>query len=92
MSLLKAPVVKNSHILAAVYFNFLQRCAELKTWKCFNFEFGPQWKDWKSIYEVRENIEHFRNLAALILDWKFVKCLIVANTLEKSSLKLPGAS
>ena len=40
MSLLKAPVVKNSYILAGIYFIFLKNVMN-QTQKSFNNEFGP---------------------------------------------------
>ena len=40
MSLLTAGTVKNSQMLAGIYFIFLEN----QTWKAFNIKFGPQWK------------------------------------------------
>ena len=65
MSLLKAPIVKNSHVLAAIYFTFL---IKIKHKTSFNSESGLQRKDQKRSYQVRENLAHFCNLVALILD------------------------
>ena len=39
MSLLTAFIVKNSHILAGIYFIFLKKVLE-QTWKAFNTKFG----------------------------------------------------
>ena len=42
--LLTAPIVKNSHILAGIYFVFLKDVLD-QTLKTFDTKFGPQWKD-----------------------------------------------
>ena len=55
MSLVTVLIVKNSNFLAEIYFIFLDT------------EFGPQWKDRKSSYQVRQNLAIFCNLVALIL-------------------------
>ena len=36
--------------------------------KSFNTIFGPQWKDQKSSYQVRQMLALFCNLVALMLD------------------------
>ena len=41
MSLLTALIVRNSHILAKIYFIFLKKCLRLNLGD-FNAEFGPQ--------------------------------------------------
>ena len=53
MSLLTASVVKKSHYLAGIYFIFLKKVIG-QTSKAFNTKFGPQWKDRKSSYQVRQ--------------------------------------
>ena len=53
MSLLAAPIVKNSNILAGIYFIFLKQSLD-QTRKSCNAKFGPQWKDRKSSYHVRQ--------------------------------------
>ena len=66
MSLLTAKFVKNSHILARIYFIFLKNVLK-QTWNFFNIKFRPQWKDRKSSYQVREILGLFYNFIALIL-------------------------
>ena len=58
--------VKKSHIYARIYFIFLKTVLK-QTWNCFNTKFGPQWKDQKSSYQVRQILVIFSNLIALIL-------------------------
>ena len=41
MSLLTGPVVKNSHLLAGIYFFFLKNAID-QTLKAFSTKFGPQ--------------------------------------------------
>ena len=65
MSLLTALIVKNSHILGRIYFIFLKNILN-QTWKAFNTKFGPQWKDRKSSYQVRQVLAVFCKLVALI--------------------------
>ena len=66
LSLLRAPIVKNSHILARISFVFLKSILD-KIWKAFNNKFGLQWKDRKSNYQVREILSIFCKLFALSL-------------------------
>ena len=54
MPLLAALIVKNSHILAGIYYNFPNVADQ--TWKVFNTKFGPQWKDRESSYWVRQTL------------------------------------
>ena len=51
----------------------------------FVTEFVPQWKDWKKNYQVRQNLELFLQLNALILGWNFFKGLIVNIDLKKTT-------
>ena len=44
MFLLTPPIVKNSHILAGIYFLFLKNVLD-KIQKSFDTKFGPQSKD-----------------------------------------------
>ena len=53
MSLLTGLIVKNSHILAGIYFAFLKNVLG-QTWKASNTKFGPQWKDRDSSYQVTQ--------------------------------------
>ena len=46
-SLLAAQIVRNSHILTEIYFNFLKKVLD-QTWKSFSTKFIAQWKDQKS--------------------------------------------
>ena len=55
MSLLTTPFVKNSHVLAGIYFIFLKK-HHGRNLKSFDAKFGPQWKDWKNGYQVRDII------------------------------------
>ena len=66
MFLLTAKFVKNSHILARIFFIFLKN-APKRTWNSFNTKFQPQWKDRKSSYKLRQILGLFRHLIALIL-------------------------
>ena len=72
MSLLTAPILKNSHILAGIYFIFLKNFLK-QTWKSFNTKFRPQCKDQKSSYQVKQILELLCNLFALILGKNCVK-------------------
>ena len=67
MSLLTAPDVKNSDVLAGIYFMFLKKNVLDQTWKPFNTKFGPQWKDHESSYRARQNLALSCNLVAPIL-------------------------
>ena len=51
ISLLTARIVKNSHILAGLYFIILKRHPETKL-KVFQEKFGPQQEDRKISYQV----------------------------------------
>ena len=80
MSFWKAPIVKNSHVLAGMYFIFKNVLDQ--TWKPLDTEFWPHWKDRKSSYQVSWNLALFCNLVALSLSWNFVKGLIVTKILK----------
>ena len=60
MSLLSGPIVKNSHILARIYFNFIKSTLD-QTWKAFNTKYEPRWKDPKSSYQVGQVLALFAN-------------------------------
>ena len=66
MSVVTAPIVKDSDFLAGIYFIFLKNVLD-STWKSFDPEFGPQWKDLKNSYQVRQNLTLFCNFGTLIL-------------------------
>ena len=85
MSLLTTPIFKNSRILAGVYFIFLKSVLE-QTWKSFDTEFGPQWKDQEKSYQVKENLALFCTVVALILGWNYVKGLIVTKIVNKNQV------
>ena len=70
------------HILAGIYFIFPKRYPD-QTWKFFKTEFGPQQKDRKISYQVRQNLALFFILVALILGWNCVKCLLVTKIVQK---------
>ena len=67
MSLLKAPIVKNSHSFGPIYIIFLKQRPEPDL-KVFQYRIGRIGKDRKSIYRVREKFSTFCNLVNLILD------------------------
>ena len=77
MSLLTAPIVKNSHIYARIYFIFLKNFLK-QTWKSSNTKFWPQWKDRESSYEGRQILA-----TALILVWDLVEGLRVTKIVLK---------
>ena len=79
MSLLTAPVIKNSHTLAGLYFIFLKNILQQAS-KSLNTEFGPQWND----DQVRQNLAFFGKLVALILDWNQVKDPIDTRIVKKN--------
>ena len=60
MSLLAASIVKNINFLDETYFIFLKNVID-QTSKAFNAKFGPQWKDKKSSYQVRQIFALFAN-------------------------------
>ena len=66
MFLLTNKFVKNSHMLARIFFIFLKNVLK-QTWMSFNTKFQRQWKDRKSSYQVKQILEPFCNLIALIL-------------------------
>ena len=74
MSLFTARIIKNSHVLAGIYFIFLKKVPE-QTWKAFNTKLGPPGKDRKRSYEVTQILAHFYKLGALILNQNCVKSL-----------------
>ena len=82
-------IVKNSHILAGIYFTFLKIGV---TWKAFNTKFRPQWKDWESSYQVRQILVLFCKLVSLILGWNCVRVLELQKLSNKSNLKGSGDS
>ena len=53
MTLLAAPIVKNIHIWAGIYFILLKNVLK-QTWKFFNNRFGPHSNYQKSSYQVRQ--------------------------------------
>ena len=66
MSLLIASIVENSRTLPGIYFIFLENILD-QTWKSFNTIFGPQWKDPKSSFQVRQDLPLFCKLLTLSL-------------------------
>ena len=66
MYLLTVPFVKNRHVLAENYFIFLKNDRK-QSWKAFNVKLGPQWKNWKSSYQVKQISTLFCKLVALNL-------------------------
>ena len=86
MSLLTGLIVKNSHILAVIYFIFLKNVLG-QAWKASNTKFGPQWKDRESSYQVTQVLVLFHNLVALILDWNSSKGLRVTKFVKKNKFE-----
>lgn len=58
MSLSTVRVFKNSHILPKIYFIIPERFLGW-TWKSFNTKFGPQWRNRKITYQVKQNVALF---------------------------------
>ena len=54
-----------------------------QSWKAFNTKFGPQSKDRKSNYWVRQFLALFCILVALILGWNFAKSLRVTKIVKQ---------
>ena len=86
MFLLTALIVKNSLILAEIYFIFLKTILD-QTSKSLDAKFGPQWKDRSSSCQVRKNLALFSNLVGLILSWNLVKNLIVTGIVKKMNFE-----
>ena len=53
MSLLTGFIVKNSHILAGIYF-ISQKKHPRPDFKGFQYHIGPPWKYWGSSYQVKQ--------------------------------------
>ena len=77
---------KNSVILAGICFIVLKTVLD-ETWKSLDTEFGPQWKDRWSSFQVRQNLALFHNLLALTLSWNCVKSLIVTKIVQKMNFE-----
>ena len=56
MFLLTSPIVKNSHILARIYFIFLKERPRPNL-KGFQYQSLPQWKDWKLLPKLSIKFE-----------------------------------
>ena len=82
MSLLTALIFKNSHILARIYFMFLNNILD-QTWNAFNTKFGPQKKDREISY---------CELVALNLGHNYVNVLRFAKVVKQSNLKRSEAT
>ena len=81
MFLLTAPIVKNNDILAETYFIFLKNVLD-HTWKDFRYRLRNSVKRSVKLYPVKQNLALFRNLVALILNWNYVKSLIVTKIFQ----------
>ena len=88
MSLLTVSTVKNSHILAVTQFIFLKEGPRPNSKTC-NTRFGPQRKDRKSSYHVRQLSALFCNLVALILGSNCAEVLRVTKIVKE--IKFEGA-
>ena len=86
MSLLTAPIDKNSHIQARIYIIFIKKFLK-QTWKSFNTNFWPQSKNWKSSYKVRQIFTLSWYLIALILGQNCVKGFRVTNIVKEIKLE-----
>ena len=60
ISFLTIAIVKNSHILAVIYFTFLKKCPR-QNLETFKAKFGHQWKYRKNSYQVKQIWALFRN-------------------------------
>ena len=74
MSLLTVPTVRNSHILAGIYFVFLKPHPRPKS-KVLQYQIWTLKKDRKISFHVRQISALFCNLIALILVYNSVKDL-----------------
>ena len=83
MSSLTALFVKNSHILARIYFVFLKKNVADQIWKSFNTKFGPQWKDRESSYRLRQISALFCILIVLIVGLNSFKGLRVTKIVKQ---------
>ena len=88
LSLLTAATVKNSLILAGIYFIILKKCPRPNL-KVFNTKFGPQGKYQGSTYQVRQVLAIFFKVVALILSLNCLKGLRVTKIIKQS--KFEGA-
>ena len=52
--------------------------------KSFDTEFGPQWNDRWSGYQVRQNLALFQSLFALTSNWNCVKSLMVTKNFPRN--------
>ena len=91
MSLLRAKFVWKCHILAKIYFIFLENPLK-QSWNSINTKFRPQQKDRKSSYQVKQILAFFCNIIALTSGYNTVKGLRVTKLSKKLSLKGSGAS
>ena len=66
MSLLTAKFVKDSRILARIYFTFPKNVLK-QSWDLFNTKFQPLWKARKSSYQVGSILALLSYLVAVIL-------------------------
>ena len=58
MSLLAAPIFKNSYVWLKFILSFSENILD-QTSKAFNTKFGPQWKDKKSSYQLKQILQLF---------------------------------
>ena len=54
-----------------------------KTWKVFDTNLAPQWKNWESSYQVRQILATFCKVVALILSWNCIKGPRVSNIFKQ---------
>ena len=68
MSSLRAPIFLKRHFVAKSYFIFL-KARPRSNFKCFQYQFEPQWKDdRKTSYQVKQILSLLCKLVSLILD------------------------
>ena len=79
---LMAKFVKKGHVLGRIYFIFLKNILK-QSWDTFNTKFGPQWKDQKSSYQVRQILAIFSNLTAIFLVWNSLNGLRVTKNVKE---------
>ena len=82
MSLLTAPVAKNSHILTKTYFICLKNSPRAN-FKVFQYKVWTSAKNRKSSYQERQILALFCNLDTLILGQNCIKDLRVTKSVKK---------
>ena len=82
MLLLTVRIVKNSHILAGIYFLFLKERLRPNS-KVLQYQIWPQWKDRKNNYHIQQILTVFLKLITLILGENCAKELGVTKIIKQ---------